>query len=106
MTNQFFDEGAWRVVCQQCADRAIAGTGLSETLFAQNLYREIHEQLQLHNIASAHHVRALEIAQECGYLSATDLHADAQWNADHGYCTHGIELNHCPVGCESDGDYH
>lgn len=103
MNELIFDEVAWKTQCKQAADNALVGSGLSETLFAQKLYSEIH--IRLGQVASEHHTSALRIAREYGYLDAVELEADSQWNAEHGYCSHGIKLNHCPVGCETDGEY-
>ena len=99
MTDQIFDEVAWRAICEQCADNALKGTGLSETLYMRKLHGEIHGHLD--RIAAQHHARALEIARQFGYVDSAELEVDAQWNAEHGYCWHGIPFNHCPMGCGS-----
>ena len=100
MSDQIFDEMAWRAVCMQCAGDATSGTGLSETLFLRNLHGLIHMHLAL--LAPGHRAHALAIAREFGYADIDELQADAQWNAENGFCAHGIEWNHCPAGCELD----
>ncbi|WP_280190804.1 hypothetical protein [Delftia sp. PS-11] len=100
--NQIFDEFAWRAVCRQSMDRAIQGTGQSETLFAINFHGEISRQIK--KISFLHQDVAIKIAREFGYLNKDELEGDARWNAENGYCSHGIEFNHCPVGCETDDE--
>ena len=99
MTDQIFDEASWRKVCEQCAADATKGTGLSETLLLRKLHGGVN--VLLSNLAAQHHAHALEIAREYGYVDSAELEADAQWNAEHGYCWHGIPFNHCPMGCGS-----
>ena len=100
MSDQIFDEVAWRAVCEKCMKQAMKCTGLSETLFAQNLHGEI--AMQLNSLAPALQPHALEIARGFGYVDSAELDTDSHWNAEHGYCAHGIEWNSCPVGCELD----
>lgn len=49
------------------------------------------------------HLRVIgsRIAMGMGYTSSEERDANRNWNRDHGFCTHGIEWGHCPVGCES-----
>lgn len=98
MDTNNFDEMAWRAVCDQCADIAIKGSGLSETMFARNLFGLIKKELS--HISDKHHAQALMIARDVGYLDAEELEANDEWNSTHGYCQHGIELGCCPAGCE------
>ena len=98
MTGQPFDEQAWRDECQAAGVLATTGAGLSETMFHRNMHSEV--QRRLGAIHEQDRQRALEIAQEFGYATADELAADDRWNQEHGYCTHGIELGHCPVGCD------
>ncbi|WP_353176553.1 hypothetical protein [Delftia acidovorans] len=100
MDVQNFEESVWRAICQQCADISIQGSGQSETMFARKLYNEINTHL--HHVAHSHHAQALTIAKEFGYLNAAELKADDDWNSDHGYCQHGIEMGYCPAGCDYD----
>lgn len=100
MTSQIFDEKEWRVICEQCAIDAAKGSCLSETLFAQNLFTLIHSQLR--NVLEFHHVTALKIAEEFGYLNAHELEEADKWNSKNGFCSHGIEMGCCPAGCDYD----
>lgn len=102
MNELVFDEVEWRAQCKQSVDNALIGSGQSETLFAQKLHHEIN--MQLLSLPFEHRANALQVACEFGYLNSKELNTDAQWNADHGYCSHGIELGFCPAGCEDDDE--
>lgn len=49
--------------------------------------------------------QALEIAaQEWDYATPAERQESQDWNATHGYCSHGIEFGYCPDGCDRDDD--
>ena len=49
--------------------------------------------------------QALEIAaQEWDYATPAERQETQDWNAEHGYCSHGIEFGCCPAGCDRDDD--
>lgn len=48
--------------------------------------------------------RFVEMAREFDYATAQERAASQQWNAEHGFCSHGIELGSCPAGCGSGSD--
>lgn len=98
MTHNHFNEITWRGVCEQCAQHAARRSGLSETIFNRELAAALGPQLQ--QISEPHREHATKIAREYGHLTEKELKEDDQWNADHGYCDHGIELGCCPRGCE------
>jgi len=45
--------------------------------------------------------QALQIAQEWDYATPAERQQTLDWNAANGYCSHGIELGCCPLGCGS-----
>ena len=93
-----FDVQAWHQQCRLAGEEATRGAGLSETMFMQNMHAAVHRRLG--TVHEKHKAMALSIAAEYGYATAQEIEADQQWNSEHGYCTHGIELGHCPVGCD------
>ncbi len=98
MTHSLFNENAWRDVCKQCAQHAVYRSGLSETIFNRELAAALMPKVQ--QISEPHRKSAIKIAREYGYLTEKELKEHDQWNANHGYCDHGIELGCCPRGCE------
>ena len=49
--------------------------------------------------------QALEIAaQEWDYATPAERQESQDWNATHGYCSHGIEFGYCPAGCDRAAD--
>lgn len=48
--------------------------------------------------------RVLEMARTFDYATAQERAESQNWNAEHGYCSHGIELGSCPAGCGSGPD--
>ena len=94
---QEFDESGWRIACEGAVDRAVSGSGCAETVFNRNLHAEIERLLQ--DVPSTHHDVAREFARTYGYMSPAELESEGQWNSDHGYCSHGLDPECCPVGC-------
>ncbi|WP_456154957.1 hypothetical protein [Xanthomonas vasicola] len=45
--------------------------------------------------------QALQIAQKWDYATPAARQEAQDWNAENGYCSHGIELGYCPAGCDS-----
>jgi hypothetical protein len=39
--------------------------------------------------------------QEWDYATPAERQETQEWNAEHGYCSHGIEFGYCPAGCGS-----
>ncbi len=92
-----YTEAQWRWTCQRAAKHAHLGAGLTETLWNRNMHGALAHLL--HQMAPEDQRQALKIAQEFGYMDDEALEEDAKWNAEHGYCVHGLEPHCCPVGC-------
>lgn len=92
-----YGEAAWHIACQQVSCEAQQGAGCSETLWLRNLHAALAARMQ--TMEPDHQQQALSIAAAYGYVTPQKLDEDAQWNAKHGYCSHGIEPRYCPAGC-------
>lgn len=99
-TRSALDEQAWRAVCKAAAAEANRGCGLSYDYYVERFSSAIDAQsLQLPECQRA---QALHIAkQEWDYATPAERQETQDWNAENGYCTHGIELGYCPAGCGS-----
>ena len=96
------DEPAWRELCKAAAAHAQRGCGLSYdhyvTLFSSAI------DAQANRLPDEQRAQALEIAaQEWDYATPAERQETQDWNAEHGYCSHGIEFG-CPAGCDRDDD--
>jgi len=91
------DEPAWRAVCETQAALAVKGCGLSYDyyvdLFSAKIDARVNELLEHQRAA------ALQIAREWDYATPTERQEKQDWNVEHGYCSHGIEWDCCPLGC-------
>ncbi|EMY8159270.1 hypothetical protein [Pseudomonas monteilii] len=95
------DETAWRAICEAAAENAHRGCGLSHDLYVELFSKEI--DVQVDRLPEGQHIQALQIAaQEWEYATPAEREETQDWNAKHGYCSHGIELGYCPAGCDSD----
>ena len=52
---------------------------------------------------------AAQATKGCGlshdyYATPAERQETQDWNAEHGYCSHGIEFGCCPAGCDRDDD--
>ncbi|HFX2543989.1 TPA: hypothetical protein ACID6T_001749 [Pseudomonas aeruginosa] len=97
------DKTAWRAVCKTAAEHAQRGCGLSwghwVTLFSSEI------DTQASRLPEDQRAQALEIAaQEWDYATPAERQETQDWNAEHGYCSHGIEFGSCPAGCDRDDD--
>jgi len=81
------DEPAWRALCETAAAQATKGCGLSHDYYVERFSAQ-----------------ALKIAQEWDYATPAERQETQDWNAEHGYCSHGIEFGCCPAGCDRDDD--
>ncbi|MBP0714247.1 hypothetical protein ABXK61_13090 [Burkholderia sola] len=93
------DESAWRALCETAAAQAIKGCGLSHDYYVECFSSAIDTQAG--RLPEDQRVQALQIAQEWDYATPAELQVAQDWNAEHGYCPHGIELGCCPSGCGS-----
>jgi hypothetical protein len=92
------DEPAWRALCETAAAQATKGCGLSFT--GSRFSSEIDAQAS--RLPEEQRAQALEIAQEWDYATPAERQETQDWNAEHGYCSHGIEFGYCPAGCDRD----
>lgn len=93
-------EPAWRAVCKTAAEHAQRGCGLSWDHWVTLFSSEIDAQAS--RLPEEQRAQALQIAQEWGYATPAERQETQDWNAENGYCSHGIELGYCPSGCDSD----
>ena len=97
------DEPAWRAVCKTAAEHAQRGCGLSWDHWVTLFSSEIDAQAS--RLPESQRAQALEIAtQEWDYATPAERQETQDWNAEHGYCSHGIEFGCCPAGCDRDDD--
>ncbi|HAF2412740.1 TPA: hypothetical protein G8N70_003069 [Salmonella enterica] len=94
-----FNETAWRVVCEKVAVQAINDCGLSHDYYVECFSSEIDRHAD--RLPENQRVQALKIARDWDYETPAERQEIQDWNAEHGYCTHGIELGCCPVCCGS-----
>jgi hypothetical protein len=94
------DEPAWQAVCKTAAEHAQHGCGLCWDHWVTLFSSEIDAQAS--RLPEDQRAHALEIAaQHWEYATPAERQATQEWNAAHGYCSHGIELGYCPAGCGS-----
>ena len=96
------DEPAWRALCETAAAQATKGCGLSHDYYVERFSSAIDAQLG--RLPEEQRAQALKIAQEWDYATPAERQETQDWNAEHGYCSHGIEFGCCPVGCDRDDD--
>lgn len=101
-TRSALDETAWRAVCEDASAQAIKGSGLSHDYYVERFSSEIDAQVA--RLPESQRVQALQVAQEWDYAAPAERQETRDWNAKHGYCSHGIELGYCPAGCDRDDD--
>lgn len=94
------DEQAWRAICEAVAAQARKGCGLSYGYYVDLFSSAIDARMD--PLPESQRAQALEIAtQEWDYATPAERQEAQDWNAEHGYCTHGIERGCCPAGCGS-----
>ncbi|WYX24929.1 hypothetical protein WJ969_02660 [Achromobacter xylosoxidans] len=94
------DESAWRALCKTAAAQATKGCGLSHGYYVERFSSAIDAQVG--RLSEDQRAQALQIAQEWDYATPAERQEAQDWNAENGYCSHGIELGYCPAGCDSD----
>jgi hypothetical protein len=90
----------WRAICEAAAVEARHGCGLSHDYYVERFSAVIDAQIV--QLPENQHEWALEIATEWGYATPAERQETRDWNADNGYCTHGLDPDCCPAGC---GEY-
>lgn len=94
-----FDEQTWRKRCEELAQSAHKGCGLSHDLFVQRFGLAIDTEVGV--LPDHHRQLAISIARNWDYASLEEREEQQEWLSDNNYCTHGIELGCCPAGCGS-----
>lgn len=94
-----FDETTWRAVCEKVAAQASNCCGLSHDYYVERFSSEIERHVD--RLPESQRTQALQIAQDWDYATPAERQETDDWNAENGYCTHGIELGCCPAGCGS-----
>lgn len=89
----------WRGTCETLAARAAKRCAQSHTFYV-DLYSDAIDKA-ISSLSQSQRKLALHIAREWEYATLTERVAQQRWNAANGYCTHGIELCRCPLGCTS-----
>ncbi len=84
------------------AAEANRGCGLSHDFYVSRFSATVDGQIQ--TIAKGDRELALKIAEEFDYATPEAIEETAQWLSENGYCSHGIELGCCPVGCDFPDD--
>lgn len=93
----------WRDQCSAIAKAAIKASGLSHD-WCVELYSK-HVDQALSQLPEHLHGTALEVAGDIfDYRTVESREQTARWNAQNGYCRHGIALDCCPAGCGSAPD--
>ncbi|HEI8721401.1 TPA: hypothetical protein SLF58_002646 [Serratia marcescens] len=93
------DESMWRALCETEATKAVKGCGLSHDYYVERFSSVI--DMQVRRLPEDQRAQALQIAQDWSYATPAQRQATQDWNAEHGFCSHGISLGCCPAGCGS-----
>lgn len=102
ISENIFDVSQWRERCQKIATDAGNNCGQSHGLYVQRISEMVNFALK--EVAEENREEALCVAREFDYASDSELDEDRKWNANNGYCSHGIQLGCCPAGCGSGPD--
>lgn len=97
--SQPVDEPTWEAICDAAAAQARHGCGLSWDYYVDLFSAAIDAHIV--QLPENQHDWALEAATEWGYETPAQRHETRAWNADNGYCIHGIDIDCCPAGCGS-----
>lgn len=94
------DEAGWLAICKRAAIDAQKRCGLSYGYLGEIFSVAIDAEVE--QLPESQRARALEIATaDWDYLSPEARIEAQRWNGENGYCTHGITLGCCPMGCGS-----
>jgi hypothetical protein len=90
----------WRGQCESMAETAISSGGLSHDWSVELYSESIDRALPL--LPDPLRGPALLLAAEVfDYRTPMEREQINRWNAENGYCLHGITLDCCPLGCGS-----
>jgi hypothetical protein len=93
-----FDESTWRAHIEALAESANTNCGLSYDVFVGKFSAGVDAAVL--KLPIGHRQLALEVAHTFGYATAAEIEASQAGMHEMGYCSHGIEYDHCPAGCE------
>ncbi|HBO3409673.1 hypothetical protein [Pseudomonas aeruginosa] len=100
VTCSALDEQSWLAICKTAATQARNGCGLSYDYYVDRFSAAIDTHID--QLPECQRAQALQKAEEeWGYATPAKRQETQNWNAEHGYCAHGIELGYCPAGCGS-----
>jgi len=91
------DESEWRALCEAQASLAAKRCGLSHGLYVDSFSAKI--DAKVNQLPETQRASALQIAREWDYATPAERQEEQDWNAENGYCPHGIEWDCCPAGC-------
>lgn len=91
------DEQAWQVVCKTAATEASRYCGLAYDHYIVLLSSSIDQHVD--QLPEHLRAQALSIAREWDYATPAERQETQDWNAENGYCRHGLDPNCCPAGC-------
>ena len=97
-----FDEPGWRLKLEEIATHAGERCGQSHDVFVESLSHAVDRAAS--GFFDQDKLTALSIATEFGYASPSDRALSQALNLENGYCTHGIAMGCCPVGCDFPDD--
>lgn len=93
------NETEWREICARAVGEAGHCCGSTYEHYVNLLSSEIDKALLA--VPEEDREAAIQIAREWDYATREEREQNQQWNAEHGFCSHGIELGCCPAGCGS-----
>ncbi len=92
------DEPAWRALCETAADKPPEGCGLSHDIYVERF--QFGDRRATRSIAGRTARSGAEDRTGMDYATPAERQETQDWNAEHGYCSHGIEFGYCPAGCD------
>lgn len=95
---RIFNVDEWRETCKEISRSAAGKCGCIHDVYVGLYSHEIESHAGC--FPEEHHEQAFDIAkQEGDYYTPEERAAEAQWNAENGYCSHGLDPDCCPCGC-------
>lgn len=97
MEQILFNTEAWRHTCENLAVLSSKNCGLSHDVYVRKFSAEVNTLLM--SIPEQHQLTAVEIARKYDYATSKEIEEGDSWNAEEGFCIHGIDPYCCPAGC-------
>lgn len=95
-----FNITGWRNLCEKLANSASRNCGLSHDVYVEKFSANINSELVY--IPEQYRLTAIEVAREWDYATHKEIDLSDSFNAENGFCRHGIDPDCCPAGC---GDF-